>query len=57
MPPQRGLIYRLSREKNLSSEEIAQMLRINKRTVENHLSLALSDIRKVVKICLIFFHF
>lgn len=57
MPPQRGLIYRLSREKNLSSEEIAQMLRINKRTVENHLSLALNDIRKVVKICLIFFYF
>ena len=55
MPPQRELIYRLSREKNLSNEEISQMLRINKRTVENQLSLALNDIRKVVKICLLFF--
>lgn len=57
MPPQRELIYRLSREKNLSNEEISQMLRINKRTVENQLSLALNDIRKVVKICLLFFFY
>ncbi len=56
MPPQRELIYRLSREKNLSNEEIAQMLHISKRTVENHLSLALSDIRKIVKICILFFY-
>lgn len=46
MPSQRKIIFRMSREEGLSSDEIAQRLNINKRTVENHLSLALRTIRE-----------
>lgn len=46
MPPQRKLIFVKSRKDGLSNEEIAQELHINKRTVENHITQALNDIRK-----------
>lgn len=55
MPPQRKKIYKMSRESGMSSEEIAQILGINKRTVENHLSQALTDIRKMLFITFILF--
>lgn len=55
MPPQRKRIYKMSRESGMSSEEIAQILDINKRTVENHLSQALTDIRKMLFITFILF--
>ncbi|WP_290016993.1 RNA polymerase sigma-70 factor [uncultured Bacteroides sp.] len=55
MPPQRKKIYKMSRESGMSSDEIAQTLGINKRTVENHLSQALTDIRKVLFIAFILF--
>jgi RNA polymerase sigma-70 factor (ECF subfamily) len=55
MPPQRRLVYQLSRVDGLTNSEIAEKLHIDKRTVQNHLSSALSDIRKVIKCCLIFF--
>lgn len=55
MPPQRKKIYKMSRESGMSSEEIAQILGINKRTVENHLSQALTDIRKMLIITFILF--
>lgn len=48
MPPQRKLIYNMSRIEGLSNDEIAVHLSISKRTVENHLTLALSDIRKII---------
>lgn len=48
MPPQRKNIYKMSRNNGLSNEEIAQQLSISKRTVENHLTQALADIRKVI---------
>lgn len=54
MPPQRQKIYRMSREEGLANEEIAQKTGLQKKTVENHLNLALGDIRKVLKI-LIFY--
>lgn len=50
MPPQRKLIYQMSRVDGLSNNEIAEELKLNKRTVENHITSALADIRKVVKI-------
>lgn len=48
MPPQRGRIFRMSRYDGLTNEEISQQLNISKRTVENHLTAALSDLRKVL---------
>lgn len=53
MPEQRKKIYRLSRNEGLKNEEIARELDISKKTVENQLSLALKEIRKI----LIFFVF
>lgn len=46
MPQQRQTIYRMSREQHLKNEEIAQRLGIQKKTVENHLNLALKEIKK-----------
>lgn len=45
LPPQRQLIYRLSREKGLSHEEIARQLNISPLTVKKQISLALQGIR------------
>lgn len=50
MPPQRQAVYRMSREEGLSNDQIAETLELQKKTVENHLNLALGDIRKVLKI-------
>ena len=55
MPPQRKLIFMLSRKNGLSNDEIAQRLSITKQTVENHITNALADLRKVLKIILPFF--
>lgn len=53
MSPQRALVYRMSREEGLLNEEIAQHLGISKRTVENHLTAALSALRKAIYILFI----
>ncbi|MBR6945136.1 MAG: RNA polymerase sigma-70 factor [Prevotella sp.] len=50
MPPQRQTIYRMSREEGLKNEDIATCLGLQKKTVENHLNMALRDIRKMLKI-------
>lgn len=55
MPPQRKLIFRMSRKDGLSNEEISLRLNINKRTVENHITQALADLRKVLKVIILFF--
>lgn len=49
MPPQQQKIYRMSRHEGQSNEEIATALLISKRTVENHLTKALTQIRKAIK--------
>lgn len=39
----------MSRKEGLSNEEISQRLEINKRTVENHITQALADLRGVLR--------
>lgn len=56
MPDQRRTIYEMSREKGVSNDEIAGKLGVAKKTVENQLSLALKEIRKVISAMLIFFY-
>ena len=53
MPPQRQTIYRMSREQGLNNDAIAEKLGLQKKTVENHLNLALGDIRKMLKILIL----
>ncbi len=48
LPPQRQLIYRLSREEGKSYEEIAAELNISKNTVRNQLVEALKVLRKAM---------
>lgn len=55
MPPQRRQIFRMSRVEGLNNEEIALRLHISKRTVENHLTTALSDLRKMLLVALSLF--
>ena len=55
MPVQRKKIYQMSREKGISNNEIAEELGISKKTVENQLSLALQEIKRVISAFLIFF--
>lgn len=48
MPPQRRQIFRLSRQFGLTNDEIALKLGIQKKTVENHLNLALKELRNII---------
>ena len=53
MPPQRQTVYRMSREEGLNNDEIAERLGLQKKTVENHLNLALGEIRRMLKILIL----
>lgn len=55
MPPKRKEIYQMSRKRGLANEEIAKELNITKKTVENHLNLALKEIRKALSLFTSFF--
>ncbi len=46
LPPKRRQVFVLSRQKGLSNKEIAIKLNLKKKTVENHLNLALKYFRK-----------
>ncbi len=48
MPPQRKAIFLMSRKDGIGNDEIAERLGITKKTVENHLNLALRAIRAVL---------
>ena len=49
MPPQRQRIFVMSREENLSRQEIAERLGLSVRTVDKHLELALRELRNHLK--------
>lgn len=44
----------MSREEGLSNDQIAEQLSISRRTVENQISRALAELRKLVKLILFF---
>ncbi len=46
LPPKRKEVFILSREIGLRNDEIAEKMNISKKTVENHLNLALKELRK-----------
>ena len=46
LPQKRQMVFRLSRNEGLSNDEIAQQMNIQKKTVENHLNLALNYLRE-----------
>lgn len=48
MPEKRREVFRMSRYQNVENKEIARRLNIDVRTVENHITNALSDIRKYI---------
>ncbi len=54
MPQQRQLIYRMSREQHLKNNDIAQRLGLQKKTVENHLNLALKEIKNALCLTILF---
>ena len=54
MPERRQEIYRLSRDKGLSNDEISARLNISKKTIENQLSLTLKEIKSGIRIFLLF---
>lgn len=59
MPEQMQKIFRLSREEQLSPKEIAKTLAITEKTVRNQLSIAVSNLRPLVKeslVLLLVFH-
>lgn len=54
MPEQRRSVFTLSRKYNMSHKEIAEKLGISVKTVEYHISKALSSLRDMMKILLFF---
>ena len=53
MPLQRRTVFRLSRIQGLANDEIARRLGIQKKTVENHLNLALKELKEALQLYLI----
>ncbi len=46
MPEMRRIVFHMSREQYLKNGEIAQMLGLSEKTVKNHLTLALKQIKR-----------
>ena len=55
MPEQRRRVFEMSRNEGLSNDEIAQLLGISKRTVENHITTALATLRKITVLAIVLF--
>jgi RNA polymerase sigma-70 factor (ECF subfamily) len=48
MPERRKAVFELSRIEGLSNDQIADKLKISKKTVENHMNTALKEIRQIL---------
>ncbi len=48
LPPRRQIIFKLVKEENHKIKEVALLLDISPKTVENHLSLAVKHLRKTI---------
>lgn len=55
MPLQRREVFRLSRYVGLSNDEIAIKMGIQKKTVENHINLALKELRNVIGVVIVLY--
>lgn len=55
MPEQRRKVFIMSRLEHRSNDEIASILKIKKKTVENHLNLALKELRTALPASLFLF--
>lgn len=55
MPEQRRKVFIMSRLEHRTNDEIASMLNIKKKTVENHLNLALKELRAALPASLFLF--
>lgn len=55
MPEQRRKVFRMSRMEGMKNQEIAKELGISVRTVEKHISSALTDLRTIEYILLLMF--
>jgi RNA polymerase sigma-70 factor (family 1) len=49
LPPQQRIVFALSRDENLSYQEIAERLRLSRHTVRNHMTQAIHSIRHHVR--------
>lgn len=48
-PPKRKIVYKLIKENGLKYKEVAEILSISPKTVENHIDLALKSLRTVIE--------
>ena len=49
LPPRRQMIFKLVKEENQKIKEVAALLDIAPKTVENHLSMAVKELRATIK--------
>ena len=54
LPPRRREIFNLSRKENKSYKEIAELLHISEKTIENQISEALKYLRKNISMLILF---
>lgn len=48
MPEKRRQVFTMSRFEKISNQDIAEKLNLSIRTVEHHIYLALSDLKKII---------
>lgn len=54
MPEKRRKVFIMSRLEGRTGKEIAETLGISRKTVENHINLALRELRKLTKVIILF---